>query len=74
MRRKKVKWFSAPGSKPSSISLKNPERVRGERRQEAQKDRQDQGTVVRGQREKIQNGLTGDKRFKDEVGRECSIS
>ena len=38
MEREKVKWFSAPGSKTSSILLKNPERVRGERRQEAQKD------------------------------------
>ena len=27
--------------------------------------------MVRGQREKIQNGSTGD-RFEDEVGRECS--
>ena len=53
MRRKKVKQFSAPGSKTSSIPLKNPERVRGKRRQEAQKDSQEQGMVVRGQREKI---------------------
>ena len=53
MGRKKVKLFSAPGSKTSSISLKNPVRVRGERRQEAQKDSQEQGTVVRRQREKI---------------------
>ena len=30
---KKLKQFSAPGSKTSSIPLKNPERVRGERRQ-----------------------------------------
>ena len=29
MERKKVEWFSAPGSKTSSISLTNPERVRG---------------------------------------------
>ena len=29
MRREKVKQFSAPGSKTSSIPLKNPERVRG---------------------------------------------
>ena len=41
------------GSKTSGIPFKNPERVRGERRQEAQKDSQEQGTVVRGQREKI---------------------
>ena len=53
MRRKKVKQFSAPGSKTSSIPLKNPERVRGEWRQEAPKKYQEQGTVVEGQREKI---------------------
>ena len=29
MGRKKVKYFSAPGSKTSSIPLKSPERVRG---------------------------------------------
>ena len=53
MGREKVKLFSAPGLKTSSIPLKSPERVRGERRQEAQKDSQKQRTVVRGQREKI---------------------
>ena len=52
MERVKVKQFSAPGLKTSSIPLKNPERVRGERRQEAQKDSQEQRTVVRGQKEK----------------------
>ena len=31
MRRKKVKQFSASGSKTSSIPLKNPERVTGEK-------------------------------------------
>ena len=35
MRRKKAKEFSDPGSKTSSIPLKNPERVREERRKEA---------------------------------------
>ena len=39
-----------------------------ERRQEAQKDNQEQGTVVRGQRERIQNGQTGDKKFEEEGG------
>ena len=29
---------------------------------------------MKGQREKIRNGPTVDKRFEDEVGRECSIS
>ena len=48
-----MKQFSAPGSKTSSIPLKNPERVRGEWRQEAQKKSQEQGTVVREQREEI---------------------
>ena len=33
MGRKKVKQFSAPGSKTSSIPSENPERVRGERKQ-----------------------------------------
>ena len=47
--------------------MENPERVKGER-QEAKKDSQEQETVVRGQREKIQNGQTGDKRFEDEGG------
>ena len=32
MGRKKVKQFSAPGSKASSIPLENPERVREEER------------------------------------------
>ena len=31
----------------------------------AQKESQEQGTVVRGQMEKIQNGSTGDKKFED---------
>ena len=35
MGRKKVKQFSAPNSKTSSILLENSERVRGERRQDA---------------------------------------
>ena len=30
--------------------------------------RQEQGTVVRGQREKIQNGPTRDRKFEDEGG------
>ena len=32
------------------------------------KNSQGQGAVVRGQREKIQNGQTGDKRFENEGG------
>ena len=45
MGQKKVKRFSAPGSETSSIPLENPERVRGERRQEMQ-DSQEQETMV----------------------------
>ena len=66
MGRKKVKYFSAPGSKTSSIPLKNSERVRGEERR--QKESQEQGTVVRGQRKEIYNGQMGDGRFGDEGG------
>ena len=40
----------------------------GERRQEVHKDGQEQGTVVRGQREKIQSGQMGDKRLGDDCG------
>ena len=47
MGRKKVKQFSAPGSKTSSIPSENPERVRRKRRPEAKKDSQEHGTVVR---------------------------
>ena len=68
MGRKKAKQFSVPVSKTSSIPLEIPERVRGERRQGVQKDSQEQGTVVRGQREKIQNEQTGDKKFEDDGG------
>ena len=38
----------------------------GKRRQEAKKGSQEQGTVVRGQKERIQNGPTGDKKLEDE--------
>ena len=41
-----------------------------ERRQEAQKDSQEQGAVMKGQREKIQNGQKGDKWFEFEGGAE----
>ena len=68
MRRKKGKKFSASDLKTFSVPLKNPKRVRGERRQGAQKGSQEQGTMVKGQREKIQNGPTRDKKFGDEGG------
>ena len=55
MGRKKVKQFSAPGLKTSSIRLENGG-VEGH---------QEQGTVVREQREKILNEPSGDKRFED---------
>ena len=61
MGQKKTKQFSAPGSKTSSIHLKNPERIRGEKKQEVQKDSQEQGTVVGGQWEEIYNGQIGNK-------------
>ena len=51
--RKKVKQFSAPGSKTSSITLKTPKRVREKRKQEAWKDSQEEGAAVRGKRKKI---------------------
>ena len=53
MGQEKVKCFSAPGSKTSSIPWKNFEIVGGERRQEAQKESQEQGMVVGGQRKEI---------------------
>ena len=60
MGRKKVKQFNASGSKTFCIPLKNPEGVRGERKQEAQKGSQEQEAVVEEQREKkIQNGPKG---------------
>ena len=41
----------------------------GERRQEAQKNSQEQGTVVGGgQREELYNGQIRNKRFEDEGG------
>ena len=48
--------------------MKNPERVRGEWGQEAKKKSQEQGTVMEGQREKIQNGQMEDKKFGDKGG------
>ena len=68
MGRKKVKLFSAPDSKTSSIPLKNPERFRGEKTQEVQKYSQERGTVVGEQREEIYNEQMVDKRFEDEGG------
>ena len=61
-----MKQFDAAGSKTASIPLKNPEEIRGERKQKAQKNSQKQGMAVREQREKIENGQKGDKRFEDE--------
>ena len=39
-----------------------------------QKESQEQGTVVRRQREKIQNGQTGIRGLETRVGQECCIS
>ena len=58
-----MKQFSAPGSKTSSIPLKDPESQGEERRQEVQKDSQERGTVMGRQREETYNGQMGDKRF-----------
>ena len=73
MERKKVQQLSDSGSKTSSTPLKNPERVRGERRQDAKKASQEQGMVVRGLWEKIQNGQKGIRGLKTWVGRKFSI-
>ena len=63
-----MKQFNASGSETASIPLKNFERVRGKWRQEAKKDSQEQGAVVKGEREKTQNEQKGDKRFENEGG------
>ena len=47
-------------------SIEEPWESQGMERR--QKDGLEQGTVVRGQREKILNGQMGDKRFGDESG------
>ena len=71
MGREKVKWFSVPGSRTSSIPLKNPGR---ERRQEAQKDSQEQGTVVVGRGRRYKMGKWWIRGLETRVGRECCIS
>ena len=65
MGREIVKYFSASGSKTSSIPLENPERVRGRGSVEGQPGARDGGE---GQREKIQNEQRGDKKFEGEGG------
>ena len=68
MGRKKMKQFSAPGLKISSIPSENPERFKGKEKaggEEGQPGARDGGE---GEREKILNGPTGDKRFEDEGG------
>ena len=72
MGRKKVKQFSAPGSKTSSIPLKNPEGVRGG--VEAQKESQEQGTVVGGGGRRYIMGRWGIRGLETRVGRESSVS
>ena len=67
MGQKKVEYFSAPGSKTSSIPLKNPERVRGSEGRRHRRTARSKGQWW-GQREKIYNGKMGDKRFGDEGG------
>ena len=65
MGRKKVKQFTAHGSKTASIPLKNPKEVRrrGSRRRK-------RTARSKGQREKIQNGQRRNKRFENEGGAE----
>ena len=58
---------SAPGSKTSSILLKNPEGFRWKRKQEVEKNRHEQETVERVQRQKIRG-------LKARVRRERCIS
>ena len=48
-----MKQFNTPGSKTARIPLKNPDEVKGGEKSGAQKDSQEQGMVVREQREKI---------------------
>ena len=75
MGRKKVKQFSASGSKTTCIPLKNPEGVRGKRRQEVQKGSHEQEAVVRSRgRRRYKMGRRGIRDLKTGVGRECSIS
>ena len=69
-----MKWFSASGSKTSSIPLKNSEKLRGERRQEAQKESQEQGTVVGGRGRRYIMGRWRISGLETRVGRERSVS
>ena len=55
------------------MPLKNSEKVRGERRPEAQ-DSQEQGTVVGGRGRRYRMGRLGIRDLKTIVGQECSIS
>ena len=62
-----ISW--CPGLETPSIPLKNPEGVReGKRKQEVKRNSQEDETVVRVQREKIQSGRKKDKRFEGEGG------
>ena len=68
MGRKKVKWFSAPGSKTSSTPLKNLERVRGREGAggvEGKLGARDGDEGAEGEDIKWEDG---DKRFGDEGG------
>ena len=74
MGQKKVKQLSAPGSKNSSIPLKNLEGVRGEEEAGGIEGQPKSKGGGEGQREKIPNGQRGIKGLKMRVGRECSIN
>ena len=74
MGRRKVKWLSAPGSKTSSIPLKNPKSQGGKEEGgvEGQPGARGGGEKARGKRYRM--GRQGIKGLKTRVGRECSIS
>ena len=69
-----MKQFSAPGSKIACIPLENLEGVK--RGAEAGGVKEQPGTRDggEGQREKIQKGLTGNKRFEDGWGRSAALA
>ena len=69
-----IRSTGAPGLKTASISLKNPEGVRGgEKAGGVERDSHEQESVLSVQREKIQNGWKGDKRLEARVERKCYI-
>ena len=76
IRRGKVKQFSAPGSKTSSIQLKNPERVRGGMEAEGAQGKPGARDGDEGAEGEDINkmGRWGIRGLETRVGRECCIS